>query len=309
MPVNNERDLEGIGGGQPGAAPDFPPPSSPGTLAGVAVGASSAAGTLAGIGFLLGLSGAVSGAVGIFVGIGSIAGTAQSTSLASGRLLLPGDLAGAAAARGGAAGSLTGVGSLAGTASAFSAATGRFVAIDLAGAAHSISSATGLPIGLGALSGAAVANSAAFGSFFSSLDATPRYVLIVPPVSYVLIIPRIGASEVADFPSIIATVQRQTVTLDFGQFLPEDVYLVGAPTFTIEVYSGADNNPNSRLDGSAQIGTVPISQNGTGVANAALLQRLQNLLGNVIYRLIVSCDRSDGDSVAFVAHVTGQAPD
>ena len=109
-------------------------------------------------------------------------------------------------------------------------------------------------------------------------------------------------------PPIDAVIQKQTIALDFGQFLPSGVVLTGTPTVTLSVVSGVDATPSSRLSGLPKIGTVAPQQGGSGVANTAILQQLVGLLGGVTYLVTAYCTRSDGDIASGYCHVAGVAP-
>lgn len=123
---------------------------------------------------------------------------------------------------------------------------------------------------------------------------TTSYSSALPPLRYTARIPgnRMPASN--DLPPI-APNQVQTLTCDFGLFLPSGVTLTGTPVFEVlEDVQGEDPDPPHILDGSPQIGTAPKPW-GTGVANAAVLQRVSEGVAGARYLIEVTCARTDGD--------------
>jgi hypothetical protein len=138
---------------------------------------------------------------------------------------------------------------------------------------------------------------------------------VFPIVSYGIVAPS-GMSpmsqQLSDFPNMVASIQAQTLWIDFGKFLPSGVALSGAPTLSIAngSYSAAkDSSPSSRLTAGPSIGTISTALGGTGLTNTALLFQLSNLQPNVTYLLTYACGRSDGtDVVAGFNHVYAQPP-
>lgn len=130
-----------------------------------------------------------------------------------------------------------------------------------------------------------------------------------PGVFYNLIfMPGDAMPAVRDFPPIDALIQKQTLGVDFGLFLPPGVTLTGTPTVSISVTQGVDPNAAERLLASPTIGTIQPGQNGTGVIDVSLLQQVGTCLGGVDYLLVFSCDRSDGDNVVAWAHLPCVTP-
>lgn len=100
--------------------------------------------------------------------------------------------------------------------------------------------------------------------------------------------------QLIDLP-VVAPTQVQTCTMDFGKFLPLGVTLQGAPSLTISVRLGTDNDPTSRINAGPIIGTAPTVVGGTGLTDTAVLFQVHNCLDGVTYLIEVHCDRSDGD--------------
>ena len=88
----------------------------------------------------------------------------------------------------------------------------------------------------------------------------------------------------------------QTITIDFGGFLPPGVTLVGTPQVSLGLHWGDDADPQSRITGGPSVGTASQSP-GTGVTDAAVLVQVTGVGGND-YLAWAKCDRSDGSDQA-----------
>lgn len=157
------------------------------------------------------------------------------------------------------------------------------------------------------------------------LDPSQRYVAAVPLVSYIARAPSTPYLAQVPFEQYVARIpdnympaanqlpsvapaQVQTVTCDFGFFLPSGVTLTGTPTVTvISDIAGVDPSPSHILSGSPTIGTAPPPL-GSNVANAAVLQRIASGLDGAIYLLEVTCSRTDGDVAEGYFRLPCEAP-
>lgn len=126
------------------------------------------------------------------------------------------------------------------------------------------------------------------------LEVSQDYVALIPPTSYIAIIPGNSMPAANPLPPITPS-QVQTLTCDFGYFLPAGVTLEGTPSVTVSDLAGVDPDPEHILDGGATVGTAPLP-NGSNVTNAAALQRVQQGVAGAIYLIEVTCPRSDGDT-------------
>lgn len=161
------------------------------------------------------------------------------------------------------------------------------------------------------------------GSYFGSGNSGPilapqlskRYVQFVYFLNYCLRVPKSFYAELVErfiytasvpaglggpMPAIgalppVAPNQKQTMAIDFGQFLPSGVTLTGTPTVTLSTSFGSDPAADSRVVSGPSIGTVSAALNGSGVVNAAIIFQVANCLPGVNYIVESYCDRSDGD--------------
>jgi hypothetical protein len=93
----------------------------------------------------------------------------------------------------------------------------------------------------------------------------------------------------------VAPSQFQTCAFDFGDTLPNGVTLTGTPTINILHHIGIDPSPGSRIRSGPSVGTVPISQGGSGISNTAVIFQVGNCLNGVVYTIEVVCNRLDSD--------------
>jgi hypothetical protein len=105
-------------------------------------------------------------------------------------------------------------------------------------------------------------------------------------------------------PPIDAAVEIETATFDYGLMLAPGATIVGTPTITCTVVSGADASPGSRLVNSAQIITSPNS----GVASQAVAQLVGNMVGGVTYKLQCVASISDGQVLSLWTHLSCVTP-
>jgi len=140
----------------------------------------------------------------------------------------------------------------------------------------------------------------------TSPEPTARFVLSLRRIIYDLNAPATSYNLVAqglygmpffgNFPPV-APLQKQTLSMDFGKFLPSGVHLIGTPELTLSVRFGTDLAPNSHVTSGPTIGTVPTNLNGTGVTDAAIIFQVLGLIAGAQYTVEVVCNRSDGDIV------------
>lgn len=94
-------------------------------------------------------------------------------------------------------------------------------------------------------------------------------------------------------PPIDPTVEKETVTFDFGPDLAPNTVVSSVVSVTCTVVEGTDPSPSSRLIGPPVIGTAP-QPKGSGVVNAAVLQFVGSCLAGVLYQLQCVVNISDG---------------
>jgi hypothetical protein len=111
-----------------------------------------------------------------------------------------------------------------------------------------------------------------------------------------------------DFHPLVATLQKQTLAVDFGSVIPTGAFLNGTPTLTVTTDNGVDATPSSRLTSGPTIGTLSVADGGTGIANAALFFQLSALVLGASYLLVYSCNVNNGDKVAAYNHVRAVEP-
>jgi hypothetical protein len=143
------------------------------------------------------------------------------------------------------------------------------------------------PIGGGPLGGGPLGGPDVSGSSASTLVPTARYTAVVQFSVGFYVGPIV-------MPPVRAGV-KQTLTLDFGYFLPLDAELDGTPTTSVVVYSGEDNSPDDILeDGAIIVGTASLGVMGTGLENTSILAQVDCPLSSVVYDIEFICGRSDG---------------
>lgn len=106
----------------------------------------------------------------------------------------------------------------------------------------------------------------------------------------------------------VALEQKQTLGIDFGNFLPEGVTLTGAPTAVLTAVGGEDADPASRITGGPTIATIATAVGGTGLTDTGILVQVYLCTEGVKYILEVYCDRSDGDIAEASTHFVCKAP-
>lgn len=102
--------------------------------------------------------------------------------------------------------------------------------------------------------------------------------------------------NIGSFPAVGPN-QIQTIGLDFGSWLSGADILTGSPTVNVTVKFGSDSSPQSRIISGPSLGTVPVSQGGTGISNAAIVFQFGNCIVGVQYIIDAFCDVSNGDRV------------
>lgn len=136
---------------------------------------------------------------------------------------------------------------------------------------------------------------------------------LVPTARYVSVISGGQGSPLAqNFMSVLPN-QLQTLSFDFGRYLPGGCELIGTPEITLSVApiptNGTDTTPQDRLIRGPQISTVPTSEGGTGVTNAGILFQVSGFVPGVIYQIEASCSRSDGpDTVDVICRIYCSLP-
>lgn len=117
-----------------------------------------------------------------------------------------------------------------------------------------------------------------------------------------------------DLPDILIG-QKQTLSFDFGRYLPSGVTLSGTPTVTItvsELPPGATAPAvlDSEFTGIAQVGTVTVANGGSGVASTAVLRQMLPTVGlGIQYLLVIQANRSDGDIAKSECHIRAVTPE
>lgn len=135
-----------------------------------------------------------------------------------------------------------------------------------------------------------------------------RPTLVLGPRSYCsLAVESHGMPFFGTFPPV-AQAQKQTISMDFGQFLPFGVGLTGTPTLALSVAFGADSSPSSRVTSGPIVGTVSTTLGGSGITNTAILFQVFGCLPGVDYIAEVTCSRTDGDVVEGSARLPCHAP-
>jgi hypothetical protein len=137
--------------------------------------------------------------------------------------------------------------------------------------------------------------------------ATAPYVALISPTPYVVVMQQ--GNEMPEFGMLpfVSPAQKQTISVDFGAFLPGGVTLTGSPTVTATVNSGTDSTPQSRISGGS-VGTESLANGGSGVANTAISFQVSGTLPGVVYIIEVVCTRSDGDIVEAWGYLPSEAP-
>jgi hypothetical protein len=126
-----------------------------------------------------------------------------------------------------------------------------------------------------------------------------------PRLSYVARIPGNRMPALKNPPPIDAG-RKQTITLDFGDFLPAGVTLAGTPAVGGSMVSGPDVNPASRITSGPTIGPAPSAEDVSGAASAAILVQLQPMAAaNNEYLVWGYCARSDGTGEVFTLSSRG----
>jgi len=120
--------------------------------------------------------------------------------------------------------------------------------------------------------------------------------------------------KLADFDPLVASLQAQTLVVDFGAFLPSTVTLIGVPTITITVNNSEDDDDvgddaSAKITAGPSIGTLDEDDGGTGSTNFAIYFQLSGLDVDVMYLLVYSCSASNGDVVAAYNHIRGVEPE
>lgn len=122
-----------------------------------------------------------------------------------------------------------------------------------------------------------------------------QYALSLTSIGYCLLAQRVqGMPFFGQFPSV-APNQKQTISLDFGNFLPSGVTLTGTPTLNWIVKFGSDPTPTSHVTAGPIVGTISPTVGGSGIADTAILFQILGLLPGVTYIVEILCNRSDGD--------------
>jgi hypothetical protein len=94
-------------------------------------------------------------------------------------------------------------------------------------------------------------------------------------------------------PPIDPTVEKETITFDFGPDLGPNETVVSIASITCSVVEGTDATPSARLIGSPVIGTA-LPPKGSGVANGAVLQFVGTCVAGVLYQLQCVVNTSAG---------------
>lgn len=129
------------------------------------------------------------------------------------------------------------------------------------------------------------------------LHASRLYLGVAAALKYIVKVPGGRAMPfVRDNPPV-SVGQKQTIAIDFGQFLPAGVTLIGTPDEDVTVYAFSpedDVEPGDIVAAGPQVGTAPIGIGGTGLTDTAILLEIECPTAGVIYDIRLSCGRSDG---------------
>lgn len=136
------------------------------------------------------------------------------------------------------------------------------------------------------------------------LDPTRRFTEVLRRIQYAIVAPRwrytLIAQEFYGMPFFGALPavdqnQKQTLTFDFGRFLPPGVTLSGTPSLTLAVANGPDPSPASRITAGPILGTAPQNIGGTGLASCAILVQVATCVPGTQYLASFFASRTDGD--------------
>lgn len=105
-------------------------------------------------------------------------------------------------------------------------------------------------------------------------------------------------------PPIAASVEKDTVTFDFGPRLAASVTITSVVSVTCSVHAGVDPTPSARLIGTPQIGASP----QTGAASQAVLQQVGTMVGGATYLLQCVVQTSDGNQPSIETHLPCVTP-
>lgn len=109
-----------------------------------------------------------------------------------------------------------------------------------------------------------------------------------------------------DLPDI-APPQKEPIVFDFGPYLPIGATLQGIPVVTVSVVrawkvGAVDATPEARKFGTSDIGTIA-APDGSGIENAAVIQKMGTFIDGIVYLLECVCDRSDGGIAEMWLHM------
>jgi hypothetical protein len=136
------------------------------------------------------------------------------------------------------------------------------------------------------------------------LDPTRRFTEVLRRIQYAVVAPRwrytLIAQEFYGMPFFGALPavdqnQKQTLTFDFGRFLPPGVTLTGTPSLTLAVANGPDTAPASRITAGPILGTAPQNVGGTGLDSCAILVQVATCVPGTQYLASFFATRTDGD--------------
>jgi hypothetical protein len=102
----------------------------------------------------------------------------------------------------------------------------------------------------------------------------------------------------------------ETVTgaIDFAAWLPAGVSIASITSFVATNYFPNTGSAFVETQGSPSVGTVPVSEGGSGVTDVAVLQQWTGLAPGVA-RLTATITTSDGQTLIGWAHQQVQTPD
>ena len=150
-----------------------------------------------------------------------------------------------------------------------------------------------------------------------AIEPTRRFVLLLRNIAWALVRSFVSynviGQEVQGMPFFgtfppVTPLQKQTLSFDFGKFLPAGVTLTGTPTLTLTPIYGTDSNPASRITSGPTIGTVSIALGGSGVTSTGILFQLFGCPAGVTYIVETVCTRSDGDIAEGSSRLSSNSP-
>jgi hypothetical protein len=184
------------------------------------------------------------------------------------------------------------------TGRAASSAVAALVA--LAGRSGAAATARAALAGTAALAGRAASSATARLVFFlGNLIPNPRFIVVLPGRRFASQL-GLPMPQGPDF-SVMDVGETITGALDFAKWLPSGVTITSIVSVAATNSYPGGGSSYLTLSGAARIGTAPIAVGGSGVANAAVLQRWQGVAPGVA-RIAATITTSDGQTLIGWSH-------